>query len=376
MPKICFVEAASYPVLNPVHKVPSTGGESVQHTLLAREFAKQGWQVSLVCRDHGQTDGEIIDGIQVWKTYREGSGLKYLRYLYPRIYSMWRGIKNANADVYFQSCAGVMTGLVARYASRHGRKMIFRVAHDTDCIPGQQLIGNNRDRRIYEYGLRAADIISAQSTVQAHALSANYGLNSVVVNMTTEIPMDSTDEPRDIDVLWVNNFRDFKRPELVCEIARSMPNASFTMIGGQFRGFEALFDKVKEEARTIPNLHFVGAVPYDQVNSYFSRAKLFLNTSDSEGFPNSFLQAWVRRVPVVSYFDPDGLIASENLGISVDSQADFVEPLARLLHSDVQRFDMGDRARQFVVDRYWAQSVVDEYEKLMESQLGVGLNCA
>lgn len=373
VPKICFVEAQGYSVLNASTRRPSTGGESVQHALLAQAFAERGWQVSMVSQDIGQDDGIIVSGVRVWKTYNRFAGLPYLRFFYPRLTSIWRALRSADADIYFQSCAGLMTGVVARFVAGRNRKMIFRVAHDTDCVPGQQLIRLERDRHFYEYGLRRADLISVQSNVQEKLLDDNYELPSVVVEMAADIPEELPGNIRDIDVLWVNNFRAFKRPELVLYIAKSMPGVSFTMIGGPMKGYDDLYTKLKDEARSIGNIQFVGAVPYSEVNSYFSRAKLFLNTSDSEGFPNSFLQAWVRGVPVVSFFDPDGLIASEALGNSVNTQDNFTEALSGLLERDDERVRMGQRARQFVTDRYGSPTIVRKYERLIQQRFGVGL---
>ncbi len=145
-PKICFVEALAYPVLSGDKRHLSTGGESVQHTLLARAFAELGWQVSMISRDFGQEDGTVVDGVQVWKTYVQKAGLPYIRFVHPRLTSIWRALKQADADVYFQSCAGLMTGAVARFAASRGRHMIFRAAHDTDFMPGEELIKNDRDR--------------------------------------------------------------------------------------------------------------------------------------------------------------------------------------------------------------------------------------
>jgi len=374
VPRICFVEAQAYSVLNSDTRAASTGGESVQHMLLAREFARRGWQVSMVSKDFGQQNGIEIDGVQVWKTYRQTAGLPFVRFLYPRLTSMWRAVRNADADVYFQSCAGLMTGIVARFVESRSRKMIFRVAHDSDCIPDQQLINIKRDRRIYEYGLRKANLISVQSNTQAKLLTDNYGLSSAGVDMAAEIPKMSMDTDRDIDVLWVNNFRAFKRPELVLQIAKNMPDVSFAMIGGSMKGYGDLFRELEKEATTIENIRFIGAVPYSEVNSYFSRAKLFLNTSDSEGFPNSFLQAWVRGVPVVSFFDPDGLIDSEGLGISVENQNCFEDALAGLLRSEEERGRIGQRSRQFVIDRYSSQAIVNKYERLIGDRFSIGLN--
>ena len=258
MPKICFVESQIYSVLKPGAGTLSSGGEAGQHSLLAREFANQGWSVSAVSWDAGQADGESLSGVRFWKTYQRDEGIPGIRFFYPRLFKVWRALKKADADVYFQSCAGFMTGVVAYFARRYGRKMIFRVAHDTDCIPGEQLISNRRDRWLYEYGLRAADLISVQSDVQADALKENYGLSSVGVKMVVERPADTQLE-KDIDVLWVNNFRGFKRPELVVDIARELPKVGFVMIGGRMKGFEDLYDQVKKAAESMPNLTFVGA---------------------------------------------------------------------------------------------------------------------
>lgn len=370
MPKICFVEAMTYAVLNP-ESSNSPGGEAVQHTLLAREFARQGWEVSVVCRDVGQEDGEVIDDVTVWKTFRRHAGLPGIRFFFPRLYRLWRALQKADADIYFQSCAGLNTGVVAHFAKLYGKKIVFRVAHDTDCIPGQQLINNSRDRWLYEYGLKSTDLISVQSDVQATTLKENYHLNSEIVNMIVQPPDASTTLKKDIDVLWVNNLRGFKRPDIVCDIARQMPDTKFVMIGSPMSGFESQYQDTIKAASETPNLEYLGPVPYSQVNSYFERSKLFLNTSDSEGFPNSYLQAWIRGVPVISYFDPDGLIASLGIGVTVPTQNDFVEPIKHLLRSRTDRIEAGERAKKFADENYSPAAIVNQYQGLFGDKLSI-----
>lgn len=360
----------TYSVLNPKSS-RSPGGEAVQHALLAREFARQGWEVSVVCRDIGQPDGEVIDGVRIWKTYHRDAGIPGIRFIYPRLTGLWRALGKADADVYFQSCAGLNTGVVAHYARLHGRKMVFRVAHDTDCIPDEVLVKNSRDRWLYEYGLNRTHLVSVQSDVQANALKENYDLPSAIVNMVVQPPDESPDTQKDIDVLWVNNLRAFKRPELVYDIAKKMPDVRFVMIGSPMKGFDALYEEVQRAAAELPNLEYLGPVPYAKVNEYFARAKLFLNTSDSEGFPNSYLQAWIRGVPVISYFDPDGLIESQRIGATVASQDNFCEPIARLLGDEDERDEVGARGKQFATSRYSPTAIVKEYQGLLESELGL-----
>lgn len=233
--RICFVGLDNYPVLNPEKGKEYFGGESVQQTLLAKAFRDLGYDVSMVDRDFGQPDGQAIDGITVWKTMREGDGLPGLRFFHPRLTSVYRALRNADADIYYQSCAGILTGIVAWFCKRYNRKFVFRIAHDNDCIPGQHILGRfyRRDAWFYQYGLHRADFIAAQSRIQYELLQENFKLPSQVVNMAVQPPNEDDRFERDIDVLWVNNIRAFKRPELVSEVARRMPNFRFVMIGGR-----------------------------------------------------------------------------------------------------------------------------------------------
>src|SRR5262245_30135751 len=203
---ICFVGSDNYPVLSPGRGNEYFGGESVQQTLLAKAFASLGYRVSMVVKDHGQPQGERVDQITVWKTFRVEAGIPILRFVHPRMTAVLKALDRADADVFYQSCAGVETGLVAWHSRLRSRRFIFRLAHDTDCIPGQQLIRFWRDRKIYEYGLRHAQFIAAQGTHQVALLRQNYGLDSLPINMAVEEPAEA-DVVQDIDVLWVNNLR-------------------------------------------------------------------------------------------------------------------------------------------------------------------------
>jgi len=360
---ICFLGMDNYPVLNPRHGNEYFGGESVQQTLLAKAYAALGYRVSMIVKDHGQPQGESIEGIRVWKTFAAGAGIPVLRFVHPRATSILSALERADADVYYQSCAGMETGLVAWHCKRRARRFVFRLAHDTDCIPGQQLIRFWRDRKIYEYGLRRADFIAAQGTRQVALLRQNYGLDSSPINMAVEEPA-TIDGPRDIDVLWVNNLRPFKRPGLLVELAARLSSRRIVMIGGAVPGNEALYAEIQTLARRLPNLEFLGAVPYHEVNGYFARARVFVNTSEQEGFPNSFLQAWIRAVPVISFFDPDGLIAGVGLGEAPADIEGMTSAVERLLSSETDRALVAERCRRYALENYAPAAVARRYIEL------------
>lgn len=363
--KICFVGLDNYPVLNKKKGYEYFGGESVQQTLLAKAFYDLGYEVTMVVKDYGQKQGEIIDNIKLWKTFKDKKGLPVIRFLYPRLTSIVSALKKADADIYYQSCAGMMTGVVAWFCKKYNRKFIFRLASDSDCVPGELLINIWRDRKLYEYGIQHADIIAAQGINQIELLKKHYGLKSDFINMAAELPKDENKNKRDIDILWVNNIRDCKRPFMVIELAALLPNFNITIIGGVVDGFDLLYKEMEDRSSTINNIDFLGAVPYHDVNDYFSRSKIFINTSDIEGFPNSFLQAWIRGVPVVSFFDPDNIISNKNLGYSPDNIESMAIYIKELLNDEIKISDISKRCKQFADDNYSSISVAKSYENII-----------
>lgn len=363
--RICFVGMDNYPVLAKLTSKDYIGGESVQQTLLAKAFVALGFEVSMIVKKKSDNDEKVIDGVRVLAAYEERGGLPVLRFIHPRATGLLSALKRANADIYFQSCAGVATGIVAWHCQSNRRQFLFRLAHDSDCIPGQQLIRFWRDRKIYEYGLRRATHISAQGDAQVQLLRKYYSLPSTSVNMAVELPDAEADREGDIDVLWVNNLRDFKRPDLCVELAAALSPHRVVMIGGPVREYESLYERIKQEAGAVKNLKFLGAVPYAQVNEYFNRARVFVNTSDQEGFPNSFLQAWIRGVPVVSFFDPDGLIAEHGLGAVPKDSQEMVKILASFLSDNTILRNTGETCREFAMSRYAPLAVAQRYVNML-----------
>ena len=367
-PRICFVGPDNHNVLMPGSGSVFVGGESVQHVLLGRAFRDQGFDVSMLVK---ACDGPIdttIDGMRVLQAFEHRPAAESGSLTRSRFPGMWAAMRTVDADVYYQSPAGAFTGLAALFCRRHRRRFVFRVASDVNCIPGKQLIRKWRYRKFYEFGLKRADVVAVQSKKQQQLAAENYRVEAEIVNMVVESPRATSGTERDIDVLWINNHRDVKRPEWVLEIARSMPGYRFAMIGGANPGWEADYERCRDDAQSIENLEFVGPVPYSEVNDYVDRARVFLNTSYVEGFPNSFLQAWIRGVPVVGSFDPDGVITSRELGRKADTVAELAKDLDEILGDAALRERYSANARRFT-EQYTGAAVVERYLEL----LGPGL---
>jgi glycosyltransferase involved in cell wall biosynthesis len=364
--KICVVGLDSYAMLaNEDSRY--IGGEAVQHVLLARAWRDLGLEVSIIVCDEGFGQRKDFDGITAIAAYDRKAGFPGTRFFHPRASKLVAALHAADADVYYQSPAGATTGIVAWFCRMMGRKFVFRVASDSDVEKEHGRIRFGRDRMLYDYGLKRADVIASQTEFQKRLLRKNHGLESTVINMMVEPPGRGARPEKDIDVLWLSNLRALKRPELALELARELPKVRFTLAGGPMPNGSTYFDDVAAAAARLPNVTMLGAVRYADTGALFDRAKVFLNTSSIEGFPNTYLQAWIRGVPVVSFFDPDGIVQRMQLGRVATSLDDMREALRALLDVDVYRETIGRRARDFA-SREFTSAVASRYLELLESR--------
>ena len=368
-PSVCFVGYYNLPVLAREYGGVHTGGEEVQQTLLARALARRGYRVTMIVGDYGQPDGATWHGVTTLKTHTPNAGLPVLRFLHPRWTSLNAALKRADADVYYVSPACVQLGQVALFARRHGRRVIFRSAHDANCSPETLMIRYWRDRKLFEYGLRRSDVILAQTAKQRQMIRENWGLTSdIAVMMVDSAERELGFEARDVDVLWVNNLRRFKRADLFVELAKSFPDLKLHMVGGPMPGFDDVHRSLVESLPAVPQVKYHGAVPYHDVNDLYERARVFVNTSDTEGFPNSYLQSWVRGTPVVAFFDPDGVIAREGLGIVPRSLPEMAEAVRRLCSDASLWRETGERCRAFMRTHYNEDTILAPYIRAIEGQ--------
>jgi glycosyltransferase involved in cell wall biosynthesis len=370
-PTICFVGLANLPVLAPEYGRHGVGGAELQQTLLAKALVARGCNVSMVVADYGQPDGAVWEGIKTYKAYPPEAGIPVLRFVHPRWTGVWAAMTRAGADIYYASCAGALLGQVVLFARMYGAKVIFRIASNSDCDPASLLIRYWRDKRLYRYGLRHADLVLAQTPEQQQALLKNFRRPSRVVASLTDTAGRRPDFAERDGVLWVGNIRALKRPELILEAARKLPHLRFHLIGGPMPGSESLYASVRAQALELANVQFHGPVPYHEVGEFYERARVFVGTSEIEGFPNTYLQAWSRGTPVVAFLDPEKLIAGNGMGRAITNVSELCEAIVTL-NDDTRAWETASqRSREYMDNRFnltrmtapYIEAVSDLYEQ-------------
>jgi glycosyltransferase involved in cell wall biosynthesis len=360
-PHVCFVAPTAWPILARSTDIPVVGGAEVQQTFIARALAQRGYRVSMICHDYGQPDRAVVDGITVLRAHAPGDGLPVLRFVHPRITTMWQSLKRAGADVYYQRTSDV---LVALFCKVHGKRSIYAAASDMDFVPGQEEIDLGRDRAIYRYGLRRMDRIVVQNPVQQRECKRTYDRDSTLIP-SCHVPPPGATHDRSGYVLWVARMGPSKRVEMVLEIARRLPQHRFVVVGAPGSGGEAQFEALQREASRLGNVELMGFVPFAEIDTYFDGARVLLNTSSFEGFPNTFLQGWARGIPTVAFIDT----ASREDGEPVTSTATDVDDAAarvdRLMSDDLAWQQASQRCMRHFRRVHSVESMLSGYEHLL-----------
>lgn len=349
-------------IVTPHHPSASGGGAEFQiQCLLESLLDLQRYDISYVARS---VDPDFKP--RGYRIVRIGNSSRAPRFGYGMdAVPLYRALQGLRPQVIYQRVACGYSGVCAWYARRNSARMIWHVAHDTD-VTGETLDpGRNPIRRILEntsirYMIGATNHIVTQTQWQRTELERNYGrtADGIVRNFHPE-PTEGIEKSGDTStVLWVANFKRWKRPELFLDLAAALqdvPGARFVMVGAQAGGSgERDWNAaVMQRIRLAKNVEYLGPRPQAQINQLLARAHVFVNTSVSEGFPNTFIQAWMRAVPVVSLqVDPDDVLQREALGFRASSANGLADAVRRLLVTPGLRAEYGERARRYALGKH------------------------
>jgi glycosyltransferase involved in cell wall biosynthesis len=344
------------------------GGVERQTSLMARWFASRGYEVSMLTWDEGQQDGAEIDRVRVFKMCRKETGVRGLRFFWPKWTSLVAAMKRADADIYYQNCAECVTGQVALWCRRHGRNFVYSAAHDSHCDGKLPYLGTLRERVLYRYGLKAADKVIVQTQRQREMMQENFRRDSVIIPMPCPGPSEDDyvaceqAQKRGKRLLWIGRICEQKRPDWLLDLAEACPDLDFDLVGPAADTEYAR--GVCERAKTISNVTLHGPVPREDVSDFYQKAAVMCCTSDREGFPNTFLEAWSYGVPIVTTFDPDNLIANKGLGVVAQDIPGLASGIRSLCESPDQRRKMSRRAREYYLENHTVDAAMTKFEKV------------
>lgn len=289
----------------------NVAGMYVQMTCWAQILSKKGYEIlSLSSRENHSCKGiRFIKWrvIRIIEVVHEFMGIPFI-------------LIRHRPDYIIQNGADRILKSLSIWCRIFGVKLVFVAASDMNFSDEYGFIkGRPYNTRLYWSALRNGRMkFVVQNTEQQQALKEKFGRDSIIVpNVWTKIDFCTNRivEIPSFDVVWVANIRHLKRPEWLIEIANKLPNYSFAIAGGNGETQE-YFDSIASMAAHEPNVRFYGPLPFNAASELISKSKLLLCTSEFEGLPNTFMQAWEAGTPIISTVDPSGVINKNILGSS------------------------------------------------------------
>lgn len=348
--KICFISLDAYLLFNQNSK-GIQGGAEVEFYILAMELAKdERFQVSFINGDFGQPRIEKVENITLYKASNKN---------FPFI-SLWKVLKSADADIYFREGASFVTDLVALFCWLHRKIFFFRTAHDLEC-DGTYLKQYPLRGRMYLWSLRHAKRVFVQNVKDIPLLLNSTGINASAIPNGHFIA-DPVNKNRDL-ILWVGRSEEFKQPQLFIQLAKEFSSEKFVMICQRTKG-DVLYDKLIQLASSADNLKFIEFVPFHKIDYYFQHAKIFVNTSQSEGYPNTFIQAGKCATAIASFkVNPDNFLDKYNCGFCANGNWNTFVTLLKNALSNGRYIELGNNARKYVEQIHDIKKIIELYKK-------------
>jgi len=356
------------------------GGAEVQAWLLAKQLALRGYDVSYVAQsiENRKEKLQIVDGVTIrW--------VRYAHYLsWTNGWQYYRALKETDPDIVVQRMTSFVTGVIGFYIKKYKKKFVWICTDNKSpkrwVFLNSQIEINKRNKVniiksliflfnvfIYDlsrqYGMRRVTHAFTQNGIQKKLLKEEFGIESFLIISGHEVPQHIRPiEERRANkiVLWVANLGQKKRPEKFIELTKiaEASRLRFIMIGG--RDDEAYIRRLFKEKPD--NLKWLERLPFDEALRWFDKAAFLVNTSNDEGFPNTFIQAWMRGIPVITLgVDPDGIIEKHKLGYVARDVRGILNYLVYLTNDREAYKEIAENAFKYAREKHSVAAMADSF---------------
>lgn len=357
--RICLISLGAYPILAN-HELSTQGGAEVQFAILGKKLSKYGYDVHFVVSDFGQNAFEKIDHLKIHKytiRYTKGRRLCVLSDWINLLKILYR----INASYYLIKTPRHLLFpmiFIELFLKKH---VIFVGQIDEDVIKNKLKKKEGYIAYImYCVGLKKTCFTVSQNLFQMKGFLCCFKKRNFLIKNFLSLNIKQNKIKKKY-VLWVGNNHEKKHPEIFIRLAECMPDFHFVMIMSK-TAQKPTDNDVVDKVVKIKNLDYKGFVPFSSIAKYFEEASIFIGTSDMEGFPNTYLQAWQARTPVVSLFvDPDSVIERYKLGRVSGNFKNLCHDVRCLMKDPQERSKIGHNCKVYVENNHDSVQLTKRY---------------
>ena len=364
-------------------------GSSVQVYYIALELACRGYPVLVLLTDHPgfrYSDNNLqvisVDNGKHLRTQLRPVNLQKILDI----------LRDFQPDIIYQRGKLPESVAAAIYKKKYGSQFIWLSNADNSGERWKFVSKRLKKRKLYGAGLfprlieagyadlrieraiQCADLIISQTVRQQQDLKQHFHLEARVLGSGHPIPpLAPKNNPRP-KVLWLANLTPMKQPIIFARLAAQMydDDAEFIMAGKAPN--PDILKQVLDIGGALPNFKYLGGVGLEEGNRLFKESDIFVSTSlpKNEGLPNTFIQAFIHGVPVLSLnHDPDQVITDHKLGAVVSQPETLIQELHRFIDDTSLRRQTGHNAYQYALRHYNIHNLVDELLAISKKSQGL-----
>lgn len=313
------------------------GGVEIQTYLLATHLSKLEWKVDFVSETYDVRKigrSEIFDGVTIHWVSKKNH------------FSFWRRdiqklVLLIKPDYIYQRGRSRFTSspIAINVAKKLKAKLIYHCAEDNDfnrSFNFEQVHQSTKsffkkiilgfeallsDYYFYQT-IKKSHLIIAQTESQKLQFLRFFNKDATVIRSAHELPNEVIQKSEPPMIFWIANTGRRKQPEKFIELAKSLLDTPYRFVMAGPIPDRGYAEELLNQIRSTPNLEYAGPLSWEESNNFFAKATFFVNTTllGREGFPNTYIQAWMRGTPVLTlHCDPDGLIEKHEIGYKAES---------------------------------------------------------
>jgi glycosyltransferase involved in cell wall biosynthesis len=157
-----------------------------------------------------------------------------------------------------------------------------------------------------------------------------------------------------------------KRLEWLIQLATDLPECRFDVVG-HCNASSKYGQTLAGQIESLPNVRWHGYVDHARMRALYQQSQVLLCTSQSEGFPNVFLEAWSCAKPVLTSVDPDGIVATFQLGQVATDYTTLKQHLREFASRRAMWKACGQRGYQYVREHHGAATAGDALEGVIQT---------
>ncbi len=352
------------------------GGSEIQCFLLAKYLAKRGHQTYyFAVRGLSEEKERKADGFNVYYLSKKGE-TKFRAFV--RFYKF---LKKEKPDICYIRIFRYLFFL-SRIASFCKVPVVFNTSHINDCYPKLEtfqfsfnifrLFRSMRldmQRRLNFFSLKKAKVITINKH-QSRLLKEQHNIETTSIYNSMEDLYEENRGKKQKQIVWVNNIKARKRPELFIRLADALKDRGYKFLMIGYIQDKAYKNIIEESEKKNGDFKYLGGRSPAEVDKILAVSEIFAHTCEPEGFGNNFIQAWFNGCATVTLeFDPDEIMEKNNIGYRAGDFLKMVDIIRKLMYDDNLRLEIGKRAREYALANHSIEKNIILYENYFKNIL-------